>query len=55
MRVRRAQARLCGQDARATGKPNPFSCPVILALYTVIPAKAGIQTIAAKPAIRNQV
>ena len=32
----------------------PFSTPVIPILYPVIPAKAGIQTVAAKPAIRNQ-
>ena len=40
MRVRRAQARLCGRQE----SPAP-----------VIPAKAGIQRIAAKPAARNQV
>ena len=39
MRVRRAQARLCGRQE----SPAP-----------VIPAKAGIQRVAAKPAARNQ-
>ena len=33
----------------------PALSPVIPALSPVIPAKAGIQTVAAKPAIRNQV
>ena len=45
MRVRRAQARRCGRDARA---PSPPFSPVI-------PAKAGIQTLATKPVARNQV
>ena len=42
-RARRAQARLCGRDARA-----PVSS-------SVIPAKAGIQMATAKPVTRNQV
>ena len=51
MRVRRAQARLCGRDARA-----PRAQPTLIsALYSVIPAKAGIQTLAVRSAIRNQV
>ena len=34
--------------------PFSLSAPVIPALYAVIPAKAGIQTVAIKPATRNQ-
>ena len=49
MRVRRACARLCGRDARA---PGDAARPAIPALW--IPAKAGIQRVAAEPAIRNQ-
>ena len=47
MGERRAQARLCGRDARAPGSQIAPASPVI-------PAKAGIQTIEAKPATQNQ-
>ena len=53
MRALRAQARLCGRDAPAL--PGESIIPPISNPHPVIPAKAGIQTIEAKTAARNQV